>query len=435
MRAQDIFPAIVWSDLFMKRESAEEDWTLFDPYDVPHLNELYGAEFEKAFIEAEHNQSIRKTTIPARELFTIIMSANFKHGTPFAIYKDTANIKNKNKHKGMIRTSNLCTEIFQNTEPERDMYSMVLADNSEITMSAFETIVTGNGSKKVKYVEVGDTIDGVSVYSILQYRSKGNTAICNLASINLAKMTHLPEDEFFYKVYVAVRMLDNVIDVNLYPSTKIEDTAKATRAIGLGVMGEAEDIAMRHIEFGSQDHVEYIEKYYTMFEEASIAASEQLATEKGAYPEWEGSDWPNPVRNGYINAIAPTSSIALLVGTTSCIEQVFKRKWNERNLSGVIPVTAPHLNPDNYAYYQTAHSVDQGVSIEMNGLRSAHIDQGISFNLFIKPEEITNIGVLAALYRRAWMAGLKSVYYVRSQAPEEKEDDVVDRSLECSGCQ
>jgi ribonucleoside-diphosphate reductase alpha chain len=320
------------------------------------------------------------------------------------------------------------------TEPERDMYVLQLDEGKTIELSAFEKIITDGGKKAAKYINIGDTIDGVRVCDIEKYRSNGRTAICNLASVNMPKLSKMDDAEFYDTIYVAVRMLDNVIDVNLYPSEKIERTAKATRAIGLGVMGEAEEIATRQIMFGSDEHAEHIEDFYSKFRDATVKASESLAEEKGAYPEYDGSDWENPVRNGYMNAIAPTSSISLLVGTTSCIEPVYKRKWVEDTGYGKITVTAPDINPSNYSYYVTARSVDQHKSIEMNGIRSKHIDQGISFNLFIQPDKIKNRGELAAMYRAAWMSGAKSVYYVRSEAPEDKTD-VIDRSFECSGCQ
>ena len=434
-RAQDIFPAIWYSDEFMLREMNDEMWTLFDPYDVPYLNELYGDEFTEAYKRAEADPSIRKVRVRARELFAEIMQSAYKHGVPFACFKDTANKEHKNKHVGMIRSSNLCTEIFQATEPEREMYDITLEDGVVINMSEFETILTGDGSKRVKNLIVGDTIDGLSVEDIRQYRSEGKTAICNLASVNLPRMTNLPDDEFYEKIYTAIRMLDNVIDVNLYPTEKIERTAKLSRAIGLGVMGEAEDIACRGIHFGSKEHAEYIEEQYSRFQAASISASERLAREKGPYPDWEGSEWPNPMRNGYINAIAPTSSISILTGTSSCFEPVFNRSWYEDNLSGVTPVTAPNLSVQNYEFYRSAYNVNQESSIEMHGIRSKYIDQGGSFNIFLKPGNHIDVKYLASLYRQAWMSGLKSVYYVRSSAPEDSSLEIIDRSMECAGCQ
>lgn len=435
-RAQDIFPAVWFSDEFMERESKDGMWTLFDPYDVPELNEVFGEEFEAIYKAAEANPDIRKTTVRARELFNEIMQSAFKFGVPFAGFKDNANKVHKNKHIGMIRSSNLCTEIFQATEPERDMYEFtILGKEGSIKLSSFEKIITGKGEKRAKNVELWDTVDGCKIVDIREYRSEGMTAICNLASVNLSQMTMYPKDVFFRKVGYAIRMLDNVIDINLYPSKKIRDTAMSTRAVGLGVMGEAEDIANRRIHFGSKEHEEYIEKYYGWLEEASIKASEDLAIEKGAYPLYEGSDWENPMRNGYINAIAPTSSISILVGTTSCFEPVFNRSWYEENLSGMTPVTAPNLDIENYEFYRPAYDVSQTKSVEMNALRTKHIDQGTSFNVFVKPENLTHVKQLAQLYRLAWMTGQKSVYYVRSEAPSQDEIEAIDRSQECTGCQ
>ena len=444
-RAQDIFPAFWASDEFMRRELRDEMWSLFDPYDVPFLNEVHGDEFTRLYCEAENNPNIKRVEVRAREIFYAITDSTYRHGMPFVCFKDTANRHNNNDHVGIIRSSNLCTEIFQVTEPERDMYNILLSNGRDepvvAELSAFEDVYTDEGSKRAKYVSEGDIIDNMVVTNIEEYRSEGRTAICNLASINLPKMTCLDPVEFYAKVNTAIRMLDNVIDCNLYPSEKIEKAAKASRAVGLGVMGEMEDLAIRGIEFGSEDHEKYIEEVYSMFEHASIEASKNLAFERGVYPEWYGSKWDVEkdvkVRNGYINAIAPTSSISILTGTTSAIEPVFKRLWYEESNTGTIPVTAPNLTPENYAIYKSAHSIDQHDIISMNALRGKYIDQGISMNIFVNPNNIPEelgIEYIADLYHFAWGKGLKSVYYLRSEAPD-ASSDVIDRSLECAGCQ
>jgi ribonucleoside-diphosphate reductase alpha chain len=114
---------------------------------------------------------------------------------------------------------------------------------------------------------------------------------------------------------------------------------------------------------------------------------------------------------------------------------VFDRSWYEENLSGVIPVTAPDIDISNYEFYRSAYEVDQKSAVEMNGLRAKKIDQGTSFNIYVKPSDISDVKQLAELYRLAWMTGQKSVYYVRSNAPEQDKLEVLDRSMECSGCQ
>ena len=132
-------------------------------------------------------------------------------------------------------------------------------------------------------------------------------------------------------------------------------------------------------------------------------------------------------------AIAPTSSISILVGTTQAIEPVYKRKWFEENLSGLIPVVVPNLSPDTYQYYVPAYEVEQTDIIRAAAIRQRWIDQGQSTNIFANPEKTTG-KVLNDIYVLAWKLGCKSTYYLRSKSPEAK-NDVEDRSLECAGCQ
>ena len=139
------------------------------------------------------------------------------------------------------------------------------------------------------------------------------------------------------------------------------------------------------------------------------------------------------MRNGYLMAIAPTSSISILVGTTQAIEPVYKKKWFEENLSGLIPVVVPNLSTETYQYYPSAYDVDQLDIIRAAAIRQKWIDQGQSTNIFINPE-VTSGKRLNDIYMMAWRLGNKSTYYLRSRSPENKTD-VEDRSMECSGCQ
>ena len=261
-------------------------------------------------------------------------------------------------------------------------------------------------------------------------------------------------------------MLDNVIDLNFYPLKKVKDTNLATRAIGLGVMGEAQLLAEKQIMFGSQIHLEYIDRVMDDISYNVILSSYKLAMEKGSYPEFTGSnwskgvlpidvanenalalteytsqnDWPSlrklskiAMRNGYMMAIAPTSSISILVGTTQAIEPVYKRKWFEENLSGLIPVVVPNLNPDTYAFYKPAYEVDQLDIIKAAAVRQKWIDQGQSTNIFLSLAKASG-KYMNQIYTLAHKLGCKSTYYLRSQSPE-AVTDVADRTLECSGCQ
>jgi ribonucleoside-diphosphate reductase alpha chain len=139
------------------------------------------------------------------------------------------------------------------------------------------------------------------------------------------------------------------------------------------------------------------------------------------------------IRNGYLMAIAPTSSISILSGTTQTIEPVYKRKWYEENLSGLIPVVVPNLSNETYMFYTTAYELDQRILVKAAAVRQKWIDQGQSLNIFIDPEKVSG-KYLHEIYMLGWKLGLKSFYYLRSKSPETKED-VMDRSIECYGCQ
>ncbi len=139
------------------------------------------------------------------------------------------------------------------------------------------------------------------------------------------------------------------------------------------------------------------------------------------------------MRNGYLMAIAPTSSISILVGTTQTIEPVYKRKWFEENLSGLIPVVVPKLSPDTWSYYTPSYEIDQLDLIRAAAIRQKWIDQGQSTNIFMSLEKASG-RYLHEIYSLAWKLGLKSTYYLRSQSPE-ASNDVADRSIECASCQ
>ncbi len=471
-RAHDLFPALWIPDLFMKRVEKDELWTLFDPYDVSDLTDVYGEEFEKKYIEYENNPSIPKRKIKAKELWKKILLEYYETGNPFLCFKDNANKRNQNNHSGIIRSSNLCTEIFQNTEPNYYKVKVSYEDGSvdyfdeeedvKVTLGEVEVVVKG---KKITSLH---SINGKKVYMVEKVAVDGKTAVCNLASINLSKV-NTPE-KIKEVVPIAIRMLDNVIDLNYYPVKKTKDTNIKNRAIGLGAMGEAQLLAERQIFWGSDEHLRLIDEIFEGISYYAIDASCDLAKEKGTYPEFEGSNWSkgilpidtaneeakklverdlfsamqydweklrekvkNGIRNGYLMAIAPTSSISILTGTTQTIEPVYKRKWYEENLSGLIPVVVPNLNADTYMFYQSAYELDQRVLVKAAAIRQKWIDQGQSLNIFITTDKASG-RYLNEIYMLGWKLGVKSFYYLRSQSPEVNEE-VMDRSIECFGCQ
>ncbi len=469
-RAHDLFPALWINDLFMKRVVNDEIWTLFDPLDTPDLCDLYGEEFEKKYLQYEQNPNIMQEKIKAKELWKKVLTSYFETGNPFLCWKDNANKVNPNAHAGIIRSSNLCTEIFQNTTPNHYKVKVTFEDNSFKLFEEEEDVkVNNNIVKKAKKITSLDEIEGKKVFIVEKEAFDGETAVCNLASVNLSKINK--KEDIERVVPIAIRMLDNVIDLNFYPLAKVKKTNQKTRAIGLGVMGEAQMLAENKIMWGSDEHFRKIDEIMEMISYNAINASSNLALEKGSYPLFEGSKWSKGIfpidlaneeskklvdrggifgyiynwnklkekvkkqgmRNGYLMAIAPTSSISILVGTTQTIEPVYKRKWFEENLSGLIPVVVPNLTAETWQYYTPSYSLDQRVLVKAAAIRQKWIDQGQSLNIFISLDKASG-KYLHEIYTLAWKLGLKSTYYLRSQSPE-VNNDVMDREIECLSCQ
>lgn len=487
-RTHELFPALWINGLFMDRVAEDKDWTLFDPYEVPHFTELYGDEFNIAYEAAEQDPKLRKQTIRAKDLWKHILTSYYESGSPFLTFKDRANITNPNKHTGVIHSSNLCLEIFQSTAENQykvriyldpksfeNKRELLYNETDQIKVKDTETR-EGYSYKLAKHITSLDTIiirsvlstteAEYKVYAVENVLSKqGKTAVCNLGSLNLSKVNKT--EDIKQIIPIAVRMLDNVIDLNFYPVKKTKDTNLETRAIGLGVMGEAEYLAQQNIVFGSPNHYKEIDRLMSDVSYYTIEASSDLAKERKPYQDFKGSLWDQGIfpldftnsltkalaephqqdwdalkakvkaqglRNGYLMAIAPTSSISILVGTTQAIEPVYKRKWYEDNLSGMIPVVVPNLTLDNWHCYVPAYELDQIKLIEAAAVRQKYIDQGQSLNIFIDPKK-AKASYLSSIYQTTYKLNLKSTYYLRSESPDEKEFDAVDRSIECQGCQ
>lgn len=468
-RAHDLFPALWISDLFMERVMEDSYWTLFDPYEVRDLSETFGDEFKAKYIAYENDETITKDRMKAKDLWKKILTSYFEVGSPFLCWKDTANRTNPNSHVGHIRSSNLCTEIFQNTNPNHYKIKLEFEDGTVSTYEESDLVVVDGGvTKKANKVSALDSVNGKRVFIVEKEKIDGDTAVCNLASINLSKIN--TKEDIERVVPTAIRMLDNVIDLNFYPLRKVKATNLKSRSIGLGVMGEAEMLAQHQLSWGSSEHFKKIDQIMEAISYNTIKSSSDLASEKGVYPTFEGSKWSKGImphdlapqavnalvdkdlfdtsydwdvlrekvkkdgmRNGYLMAIAPTSSISILVGTTQAIEPVYKRKWFEENLSGLIPVVVPRLSPETWAYYTPAFEIDQLQVIKAAAIRQKWIDQGQSTNIFMSLDKASG-KYLHEIYTLAWKLGLKSTYYLRSQSPEAK-NDVEDRSMECAGCQ
>jgi len=426
-RTHDLFISVWINDLFMERVRSSGTWTLFDPHETMDLTDTFGDEFRKKYLQYESREDIRKKKISAKELWKKLLISYFETGSPFLGFKDEANRRNPNQHIGIVRSSNLCMEIMQNTSPAKyEPYNGFVFENRKV--------------------------------------EDGEVAVCNLASINLSKIN--TKEDIERVVPIAIRMLDNVIDLNFYPISATKKTNLSNRAIGLGVMGEAQMLAESCIYFGSDEHLHKIDEVMEMIAFNAIQASSNLAVEKGKYPNSDGSLWSkgifpidtanskakklvqreyvynwdelrekvkrDGIRNGYIMAIAPTSSISILSGTTQTIEPVYKRKWFEENLSGMIPVTAPNLNIDTWRYYIPVYEIEQTNLVRAAAVRQKWIDQSQSLNIFVNPDEVTG-GKLHKIYMLAWELGVKSTYYLRSKSPETEK--AIDRSDECLVCQ
>lgn len=377
-RAKELFIAVSCSDLFMNRVEKNEMFTLFDPYDVPELTETFGKEFEDIYTKYENDFLNGKefTNTPerinAKDLWKKIQKMYFETGMPFLFFKDNVNKVHENKEEGIIRSSNLCTEIFQPTNSDK-------------------------------------------------------TILCNLASLNLSKV--YTKEDLERVVPIVCRMLDNVIDLSTYPIPGTEEVQKRTRAVGLGIAGEGELIANKQIIYGSKEHLEFIDELYANIAYYSDKTSKELAVERGPWKEGEEH------RNAYRRALAPTSSISVIMGTTAMHEGAFDKVWIEETKMGNVKMIAPNINPDNFAFYVSPYDVNQQDAIKATAIRQKYTDQGISHNIYFRPEKTNGKEVFDTLIL-AWKLGLKSTYYLRSESKKvTKEPAIKTTKIACVGCE
>ena len=267
-KAYDIYPQVVVSDLFMERVEKNLEWTLLDPYEIRmkygiELCELYGEEFEKKYLEIEKARDITlKKVVKARELFKEIMKTQIETGMPYIFFKDRANLMNHNNHVGMIGNGNLCMESFSNFSPSRDFK---------------EDIDENSGVRKVNLGEVHT---------------------CNLVSLNLAE---IEREELEKNVSIAVRILDNTIDLTKTPIKESDKHNKNYRAIGVGTMGLADYLAREYMIY--EDSILEIDELFEEIALYSLKSSALLAKERGSYPMFKSSQWDRGVffqkmRNG-----------------------------------------------------------------------------------------------------------------------------------------
>ncbi|EKD58970.1 MAG: hypothetical protein ACD_56C00016G0001 [uncultured bacterium] len=425
-KAFDIFPAISVPDLFMKRLQANEDITLFDPHEVHKLHgrclqDTFGEEFEKFYELLEKDERIQmKKTVSAKEIFKKFLKVVVETGMPYVFFRDTVNRLNPNKHAGNIYSSQLCTEICQNT-----------------SASKFVEETLEDGKILIKY-EPGDTV------------------VCNLASINVAKVNTKEEIEKILPI--AMRMLDNVITLNYYPIQEAKRTAMRYRSVGLGYLGLAEYLATQKISYDSSEAREITDKLFSKYALATYRSSVDLAKERGAYPLYKGSEYDNGkilgkdekwfventedgeawkklfadmkvsgVRFAYNTAPAPNTSTAGVVGTTAALLPIYKKFFVETNLSAPTVRVAPKLSKENFWYYKEYINMDMNEVIDMMAVLYKWIDQSISFEWMIDPSKVSP-AQLYEYYIKSWKGGIKTVYYVRSLSGEVK-----DNCVSCSG--
>lgn len=441
-KAHDIFTGVSIPDLFMKKlEEVDEngrsvgEWHTFCPHQVKQimgwkdqdgnplgLEDFYD-ECDVEFFTEKYEEAVKHPILPrktyrAMDIMARIMISQLETGTPYMFYRDEVNRQNPNKHvrgKGLasIYCSNLCTEITQN-------------------MSTTAIV------KEYK------DEDG----NIVIVRKPGDFVVCNLSSINLPKS--VKGNVLERLIPIQMRMLDNVIDLNTISVGQAEVTNKQYRPVGLGTFGWHHLLALEGIFWESEQAVEYADRLYEDIAYLTIRSSMELAKEKGSYSKFEGSEWQSGlyferkgyvtnrwnqlieeisrygVRNGWMMAIAPNSSTAKIGGSTDGIDPLYAVEYAEEKKNFKFKVTAPDLDHNSYNYYRrTRHVLDQTWSIKQNAARQRHIDQSISFNLYVR-HDIKAVELLN-LHLEAWRKGLKTTYYIRSTSQSEIE--------ECEACQ
>lgn len=446
-RTHDMNTANWVPDLFMKRVVENKEWTLFSPDDTPDLHELYGFEFDKAYIAYEEKADRKEIKnfkrLPALSLWRKMLGLIYETGHPWITFKDPCNLRSPQQHSGVVHSSNLCTEITLNT-----------------------------------------SVDEI--------------AVCNLGSVNLAQ--HVTENGIDSKklektIRTAIRMLDNVIDINYYAVAQAKKSNLRHRPIGLGLMGFQDALYKLNIPYASQEAVEFADRAMEIISYYAIQASTELAEERGVYSSYEGSLWSQGIlpidsienlkayrgqyldmdtsktldwdklrervkmvgmRNSNVMAIAPTATISNICGVTQSIEPTYQNLYVKSNLSGEFTVVNPYLVRDLKALnlwdevlvndlkyfdgsvqkidripeslkkkYATSFEIDAKWLIEAASRRTKWIDQSQSLNIYIdKPSGKR----MDEVYKMAWLKGLKTTYYCRALGASDAEKSTISRS-------
>ena len=423
-RCRDLFTAMWIPDLFMKRVEQGGDWSLFCPDRAKGLSDVYGEEFEKLYTEYEE-AGLANATVPASEIWKAIIKSQTETGTPYMLYKDACNSKSNQKNLGVIKSSNLCTEI-------------------------------------------------------LEYTDKDETAVCNLASIALPKYVNKESKTFDYdKLHevtkTVTKNLNRVIDRNFYPVESARRSNMKHRPIGLGVQGLADVFILCGLQFDCEESRLMNAHIFETIYHAALEASSELAEVGGSYETFEGSpasqgilqpdmwegetkfsgryDWDamreriktKGLKNSLLLAPMPTASTAQILGNNECFEPYTTNIYLRRTLAGEFVVVNNHLVnalkerglwskemkdlmvkaggsiqnivdiPDDIKIlYKTVWEISQKCIIDMAADRGHFIDQSQSMNLFL---ESPTMSKLSSMHMYAWKAGLKTgMYYLRSKA-------------------
>ncbi len=444
-RTHDMNTANWIPDLFMKRVIEGGDWTLFSPDETPDLHGSYGRAFESLYCAYERKAEAGGIKLwrrmPAVDLWRKMLTRLFETGHPWLTWKDPCNIRSPQDHVGVVNSSNLCTEITLNT-------------------------------------------------------SNDETAVCNLGSINLAahiRDGQLDEPQLAHTIQLAVRMLDNVIDLTFYPTPEAQRANQTHRPIGLGLMGFQDALYQLGISYASDEAVDFADRSMELISYHALLASSGLARERGRYASYAGSKWARgllpidtigllaeergqlvemdthaqldwtPVRqaiaqhglrNSNVLAIAPTATIANIVGVSQSIEPDYKLLHVKSNLSGDFTVINEHLVGDLKALglwdaemladlkyydgtiqpiaripaalkarYLTAFEIAPEWLVRCASRRQKWIDQAQSLNLYVAEP---NGRKLSDLYQLAWRSGLKTTYYLRTLAATQVEKSTLD---------
>ena len=448
-RTHDMNTANWIPDLFMRRVMEKGSWTLFSPSDTPDLHDKFGKDFEKIYTayeaKAERGEIKPARKLQATDMWRKMLSMLFETGHPWITFKDACNIRSPQQHAGVVHSSNLCTEITLNT-------------------------------------------------------SDTETAVCNLGSVNLVQhLKTLPDgvkvldhDKLQKTITTAMRMLDNVIDINYYAVKKARDSNMRHRPVGLGIMGFQDCLYELRVPYASQEAVEFADKSMEAVCYHAYWASTDLAKERGKYATYKGSLWDKGIlpldtldmlleeRGGYVEvdrsvtldwdalrkkialdgmrnsncvAIAPTATISNIIGVDACIEPCFGNLSVKSNLSGeftvinhylvrdlkrlglwddVMVVDLKHfdgsLRPidrvpqDVKALYATAFEVETSWIVEAASRRQKWIDQAQSLNIYMAGASGKK---LDETYKLAWLRGLKTTYYLRTQSATHAEKSTV----------